>query len=275
MIKLTVETITPEMAKDYLKHNTDNYRKLSRTTVYKYAAEMKAGRWELNGEGIQFDESGKLKNGQHRLAAILVANVPVKMAVIRGVSDSVSVFDSGSNRTVVQIANARDLDVSTTEAAAAKIIASRFTHATTKGEVLAWLDKHAHELHRAYRIVSTNCSKNGGVSKRGPVLAAIYLMLQHDVKSYEAECFTRLLNTGDTSQASGYEPSPALIARDMLLKYCGTNGSMQNKEQCEITTLALDDFVSGKERKYAYKIVEPLTCVQMMEEQRKEDALNE
>ena len=76
MITTKVEKITPELAREYLKKNTDNYRKLARGTVRNYAEDIKNGRWELNGETIVFAESGVLQDGQHRLAAIIQANKP-------------------------------------------------------------------------------------------------------------------------------------------------------------------------------------------------------
>ena len=60
MIKTAVEKITPEKAKEYLRANTNNYRKLSRATVKKYAEDMKNGKWELNGESIVFSESWRI-----------------------------------------------------------------------------------------------------------------------------------------------------------------------------------------------------------------------
>ena len=78
MVQTSVETITPEKAVEYLRHNTNNYRKLSLATVSKYVAEIKAGRWQLNGETIVFGEDGILKDGQHRLAAIAKAGKPIE-----------------------------------------------------------------------------------------------------------------------------------------------------------------------------------------------------
>ena len=94
-ITMTVENITPEKAREYLKTNTDNYRKISRAKAAIYAREMKAGKWELNGEGIMFAEDGTLKNGQHRLAAILMAGIPVRMTVIRGIGSGSTTTTTG------------------------------------------------------------------------------------------------------------------------------------------------------------------------------------
>ena len=49
---LKVERITPEIATDYLKRNTNNYRRMSRSKIFQYARDMKKGQWQLNGQPI-------------------------------------------------------------------------------------------------------------------------------------------------------------------------------------------------------------------------------
>lgn len=65
-----VETITPDMAREYLKSNSMN-RPLNDRTVNLYAQEMRTGNWKLNGEAICFGKNGALLNGLHRLYAIV------------------------------------------------------------------------------------------------------------------------------------------------------------------------------------------------------------
>ena len=52
-----VVMVTPKTAKQWLKNNTRN-RRLNITTVERFANEMKAGAWRLNGETIKFDNFG-------------------------------------------------------------------------------------------------------------------------------------------------------------------------------------------------------------------------
>lgn len=99
----TVETITPEVAREYLKFNTAN-RPLNQGLVEYYARLMKEGKWRLNGEGIQFIKGGALGNGQHRLSAIIKANIPVQILVIRDAdSDSFPTYDQGRMRSAKDI----------------------------------------------------------------------------------------------------------------------------------------------------------------------------
>lgn len=96
-----VETITPMLAEEYLKHNSCN-RQLRKSMVHFYASQMKKGQWVLNGETITFDEKGTLVNGQHRLSAIIQSGCSIEMLVVRNVptKGSFETSDSGFSRKV-------------------------------------------------------------------------------------------------------------------------------------------------------------------------------
>jgi hypothetical protein len=84
-ISVVVELVTPQIAETYLWANHGN-RPIIRNIVIRYAREMTAGNWLLTHQGICFDTSGRLVDGQHRLAAILESGVSVQMVVTRGIS---------------------------------------------------------------------------------------------------------------------------------------------------------------------------------------------
>ena len=79
-----VATITPDLASAFLERNSDN-RPLNSRRVSMYAADMAEGRWALNGEPIIFSSDGMLNDGQHRVAAIIAAGVPVQSMVAFGI----------------------------------------------------------------------------------------------------------------------------------------------------------------------------------------------
>ncbi len=272
-IDIRTELITPARAAEYLRANVDNYRRISKRRVTTYAEEMKAGKWQLNGEGIMFDETGKLKNGQHRLAAIIASGTPVMMTVITGVGEDVTIYDTGMNRNMGQIAQASGCgDTSSTEAAVATAFVGRFNGAP-KGLVLGWLTEHWEELRRAYRISGANSSRN--LSRRCPCLIAAYIALRGGAKSFDVESFFTVFNSGNTVGTEGYEPSPALVARRMIAeKYKGlTNDRRRVIEQAEIMTMAIRDFLKGKARQSGYQVREPLACMELIDKYRKEDGL--
>lgn len=75
--------ITPHMARTWLRVNKGN-RALRRTAVDAYARDMRAGNWLPTHQGIAFSAENQLLDGQHRLEAIVQADVTVRMLVTRG-----------------------------------------------------------------------------------------------------------------------------------------------------------------------------------------------
>ena len=92
LVETKWEVITPEIAREMLTHNTNNYRAISKTVVSRYVDEIQGNCWEANGDTIVFNEDGVLLNGQHRLTAVAEAGKPIVSLVVRGIPDS-QVFD--------------------------------------------------------------------------------------------------------------------------------------------------------------------------------------
>lgn len=270
-----VEIITPELAKEYLQKNVNNYRKLQRSRVYKYAADISRGLWRLNGEPIIFSEDGVLKDGQHRLAAIVYANKAVKMLVVRGVKKDVTVFNVGGMRTTNQILKASGIDLPTAAVAAGRIVVSMFGSAAT-GVEKEYIEKNNAELARAYRCTCNGSGKRA-FSQKAACIAASYIMLKTaSMPFYELELFFKVFCTKDTTGTDGYNASSVLIARkmfeDRFQKYSGT---MAQKEQLEILVLAMQDFHAGKKREQAYKIKSPFSWEKLVRQVRKMDGLDD
>lgn len=273
-VETIVELITPAKAREYLKANTNNYRKLSRATVRSYAEEMKNERWELNGEPIVFSKSGVLKDGQHRLAAIILSGKSVHINVTRGVDDSVSIYNVGKRRTNSDIARAEGFDIDSTIMAVANIIVNAFAGSKGGTRVIKYAEAHIDELNRAMRIA---CYGTGSKTKNAPSIAAAYLMLRNQLlPCYEVELFFRLMNDFSYTFADGYEISPALIAQRMFDER-GTkhSGYQIQKERLEILTMAMLDFHKGVKREQKYKIQEPFKFMDILKKTRKADGLEE
>jgi hypothetical protein len=81
-ISFGLEDITPALAHAYLAGNKSN-RALSIKAVDRYAADMANGQWPLTHQPIALGPNGELVDGQHRLAAIVKANVTVRFFVAR------------------------------------------------------------------------------------------------------------------------------------------------------------------------------------------------
>ena len=90
--------VTPEMAEDFLMRNSRN-RPVLQARVDQYAADMRAGEWQVNGEAIKIAADGTVLDGQHRLFAILEADATVKLLVITGLPlEAQETMDQGRSR---------------------------------------------------------------------------------------------------------------------------------------------------------------------------------
>ncbi len=99
--------ITPELAREWLGYNTHN-RRLRERVVGAYAADMLGGAWQWNGESIKFAADGTLLDGQHRLAAIVAANITVPMLVVRGLpNEAQDTVDGGAKRKFADVLQLR------------------------------------------------------------------------------------------------------------------------------------------------------------------------
>lgn len=273
MIKAEVETITPAKAREYLKKNTNNYRKMSRAAIRNYAEDIKNGRFELNGESIVFGESGILKDGQNRLAAIVMANKPIDVLVVRGVADSVTKYNLGKKRTDTDVLNAEGFECDATLIAAANIIVNRFSGMRTGTSVQEYAKKNFSELSRAMRVATAG---SGSKSKNAPSVCASYLMLRtNTMPCYEVELFFRLMNDFGCTFADGYEVSPALVAQKQFdERGTGSKGGIRvQKERLEILIMAMTDFHNNKKRELKYKVQEPFRFTEFLNKVRKEDGL--
>jgi hypothetical protein len=95
-----METITPELAAEYLKRNTKN-RRQRRVMARVFASMMRAGKWFVTSDAIAFDWHDRLMNGQHRLLAIAESGVPQLFCVMRGLDPAAySALDGGLKRSV-------------------------------------------------------------------------------------------------------------------------------------------------------------------------------
>ena len=80
-MKTTIKTITPEWAKSILETKNPRNRPLSETFVSRLARDIKCGAFVTTHQGIAFDEAGDLLDGQHRLAACVLADMPITLPV--------------------------------------------------------------------------------------------------------------------------------------------------------------------------------------------------
>lgn len=255
-ITATMEMITPQLAEEYLTHNTNNYRFISNVKVNNYAEDMKHGLWEQNGESIVFGADGILKDGQHRLKAIVSSGMTVPILVVRGVPDDVQIFDMGMSRTLSQIARANGYIAGTDMVGAARTFVGGFHGSAAKGVVQHYLEQHHEELHEAAMIARKGT--NHPIGKKASCCLATYVCRRLELVNDEIlEDFFYVFNSGSVKQNQMRDPSPALIAsRSFITKLNGGNASTSLKQFCTLMQ-AFEDFKKNRNRKNEYKTDNP------------------
>lgn len=176
MIKFKVVLVTPDMARSWLANQMPN-RHLRIREVRKMAADMRAGRWRLTHESIARSSDGRLIDGQHRLAAIIMANKAVELLVADGVpTDAMGVINTGSKRDArdtVIIAGLTDVREHATWVRTA--LAMRHSHEPSHGDVAGYLPKIKPALDALTPVLG---GKRGGVRRAG--LATAFVVAWHD-----------------------------------------------------------------------------------------------
>jgi hypothetical protein len=77
----TVVDVTPVISESWITQFNTHNRKLVEAHAARLGGEMKAGRWQLNHQGIAFSENRVLLDGQHRLWAVVLSGCTVPMRV--------------------------------------------------------------------------------------------------------------------------------------------------------------------------------------------------
>ena len=98
-MEIRKELITPEIAKKLLEKNDIN-RRFKMPVVFRYANDMTSGKWKDDtAELIKISKNNNLLDGQHRMKAVTIANIPVFFWVAYNLEESVfDVLDTGSSR---------------------------------------------------------------------------------------------------------------------------------------------------------------------------------
>jgi hypothetical protein len=95
---ISVEVVSPAQAQTWLDRGGAN-RKISKRNVQKLLRAIEIGEWELTGETIKLDEEGRVRDGQHRLTAIIESGKPQPCIVVRGIKESAfDKIDTGRSR---------------------------------------------------------------------------------------------------------------------------------------------------------------------------------
>jgi hypothetical protein len=240
----TSETlITPEIAKAWLLKNSHN-RPIIKSRVETFAKDIRTGNWQQTHQGVAFSPEGVLLDGQHRLMAIVTANVPVKMNVTQNLpTKSQEVIDGVRPRSIGDVLTlTMGLDTATLRVAITRqilrIIKGVAFNTPSVSTIKFLLDAYQTEIELTIRNkVGVKCLSNA------PVLAAMAFAMkthQAEIVTFEQSFFSgENLSKGD----------PVLALRNFLFRFPHQRrllgGETTRSKLSNATFLALKHHVSG------------------------------
>jgi len=187
-MRTVVETVTPELAAQFLEGNGVN-RKLRKSWVNTLTRAIQRGEWKTTHQGLAISHGGRLLDGQHRLNAIINAGIPVKMAVTYGVDEAVfDSIDTGARRKVSDILG---LPVGVTSAVT-EIARITWHEAQPSAQFLA--DRLYPFIELGKEMMEYAPSPRNGISV-GPVRAALLVRMaqQPEHRHYMLEMYRNLV----------------------------------------------------------------------------------
>lgn len=211
-LNVAVITITPDIARFWLKTYNSGNRKMSRSNVMFLKSQMQNGQWiPMNGDTISFLPDGTLNDGQHRLKALEETGKSFPFLVMVGVDDrSFKVKDTGRKRGASDVLGIEGYKSAVLLASGCKFIlnwkqgkysevvsgATRGSKPITNTDVSDFAAKNkdivTKQLKLAYNYYQMS---EKGVMTASWVLGFLFLFSEKDVKF--AERFMFQLCTGD------------------------------------------------------------------------------
>jgi len=242
--------------------NAEFNRKLRQTVVDRYARDMLNGEWNLTHQGIAFDKTGRLIDGQHRLAAIQKAGVQVKMVVVRDApSTAFDHVDIGFGRTTADVLKAQGEGWITND----HIAIARFMEAgsNVKSTCIPRSPFEAREMvekHKnAISFVKQNCERSVRGITIAPVLAAVAVAYYSEMDRVSLAQFIRLLCSGIAVDPE--RDGTVIRLRDWLKDASGNASAGARFEAYLKTQRVLKAYMSREQLSKLYTPSEP--CYQL------------
>lgn len=241
-----IVTITPDMAKAMLEKNMKSNRRLNHQTVKRYARIMKAGGWNLTHQGIAFDDKGELIDGQHRLQAIVMANVPITMMVTYGVEHrdgDAFTIDTGTKRTtqnIIQISGITDevyKNMSNYVSAYMRMKIKTNSSMPEAAEIIGYIDRHYDDVAVIASIIGRGSTGSSG-AKLHTIVGVEIISAYYRGESEDAlRRFVQVYRNNDVDYCERYNPRHALNLRDWVRSHKSSPETLQRCE-CAIYSFA-------------------------------------
>jgi hypothetical protein len=216
--------VSPALATEWLESKGQN-RTISQKHVSTLARSMKLGLWRVTGDTIKLDANQCVRDGQHRLWAIVESGCTIQTWVTFGINEEAfDVIDTGRSRRASDVLSIHQFSSAMALAAACRMliiweqtgVASTNAHASripSNPEILAYASAHPDVqvgVNRAGKVY------RGGIPGGRGMWAALLTAFAR-IDDMSAEMFTD--RVADGTNLSGGDP--ILLLRNRLIEQRG------------------------------------------------------
>ncbi len=223
-----IVNVTPAMADEWLATMGPN-RRLNEANVSRLELDMAKDNWFDNGDPIRFDRKGRLRDGQHRLQAIVRSGRTYPFQVIRNLDEkALQIVDTGKQRSFSDILTMREGEGAVNATLARKIAATAKLvwhyengsilssgQAVSHSELERVLRKHR-DLPRAVETVAA------GDAQPHAALAFVYV-LASEIAPRKAKQWLTQVQEGENLRKG----MPAYELRSVLISQRGSGAKRQ------------------------------------------------
>ena len=239
----SVELVTPDMAREILLKNKGN-RVVDAHAVDRLAKVIKSGGWRTTHQGIAIGANDTLYDGQHRLHAIVLADIAVSVEVTRGLSAEVlSAIDSNVGkgpRSASDIVNiTHGLNLRRSEVAALTMAANLVGSSNlrvTSDVLVEYEAAHGEALRAIHPILS------GATIRVGSAINAGVLMVTWVSNPSDSEAFAKMLRSGEDLDYN----HPVLALRNHLFsRIASVRSAIARVDMAQRVFAAFDAYARG------------------------------
>jgi hypothetical protein len=259
-MKVEIVNVTPRLAAEWLATSAGNPRwkkgQSSKGKLYderivaRIAEDMRNGNWNPGTNTIGFGVDGKLKEGHHRLAAVVKAGVTVPMVVVWGITTDgeLHIDDNRTRQESVRTGISRTvLGVPSVHLACVRGMATVDRYALSLENKLRFID-----LHPCIFEVERICHSGGKRNSYLNFAIAVHALMcayEFGVSTTKLESFAKAIQTGFVDDGS---QSSAITIRNTLIQ---TKGDQKTRVRLSLDfaiQAALFDYCNGIPRRRPY-----------------------
>lgn len=251
IIELTSFSIS--QLKEIFKDKRGINRDVSNNLVIRLKREMENGCWRPTASVIYFDMKGNLLDGQHRIAAAISANMPLKTYCFYGATlEDMKVMDTGKERKAKDRKKINNIDISETA-----MITLRF-YCKLKQAFSQMPSTVEDELYKKYgeaaEFVCSRMASKGNLGKTG--MKAALIKAYYHVGEEIVERFINVITSGISDSLLGLsDKDPAFRLREWLV--LNPAEKVLHRDVFVKTLNAIKLFADGKGVRQVHAIKDP------------------